>query len=48
VWPLHKQAPALETYVPLCASLPTNKRSCTLYPLNSYFSPVSVRQKSPH
>lgn len=41
VWPLYKQAPALETYVPLCASHASAKRSCSLYPLGNYFSPVS-------
>lgn len=41
VWPLHKQAPALETYVPLCASHSLAKRSCDSYPLGNYFSPIS-------
>lgn len=41
VWPLHKQAPALETYVPLCASHSLATRSCASYPLGNYFSPIS-------
>ena len=40
LWSLMRQAPALETYVPLCSSV-AGTRHCEQYPVGNYYSPVS-------